>query len=285
MSVFAFAFVTLYSCEMGGFELDGSDPNCLLDDCSGNGGGTGTGGGSTGGGGTTSTPNAPTFIVLDGALIDNGIIACSGTTLTTDANIPTATEYRWNVTGGTFNGNNQGEIITNFPSVTVSARADETSVTVQVRAGNADGFSQAFSRTFGVSIDASCNNGSDDPSNGGGDDNLPARYILGRSTGTTDAITFFYDITILTTCPFGGINPGGAGDSTIVKNPITGVASKCRSINTGQYQQFFDFIAGYRQLTQQKIDNGYDVDFNQGLLDGFNLKITQLAFSMGLDVN
>lgn len=50
----------------------------------------------------------------------------------------------------------------------------------------------------------------------------------------------------------------------------------------GSRTQFNQDVIDYRQLTQNKINNGLDVDFNRGLLDGFNKRLLKYSLNYGI---
>jgi hypothetical protein len=131
------------------------------------------------------------------------------------------------------------------------------------------------------------------PTKGGGNPPPPPlpppqnRYDLGYNTGISDAVMLFNSTFTEVPCTLGPPAEDWEFDDEYeqyysqIDNSTT---RKCFVTTSSQKQAFNNFIIQYRANLQAKIDAGLDVNFNQGLLNGFNYKLLEYSVSYGINM-
>src|SRR5690606_29615997 len=102
-----------------------------------------------------------------------------------------------------------------------------------------------------------------------------SRYELGRKTGINDATMIFESTYLEIQCEVG---PEDEDEGDEELSPPS-QSCPCFITSDSQKTAFYEFIVNYRIALQNKIDNGEDVEFNQGLLDGFNYRIIEIKIN------
>ncbi len=106
------------------------------------------------------------------------------------------------------------------------------------------------------------------------------RYEIGYSTGISDANNLFNSTYSEAPCNIG--TPIEIKKSNTSAVTIINGINKCFITTLTQKASFYEFIVDYRIALQQKLDQNNDVDFNRGLLNGFNYQISKIAVNYGI---
>lgn len=113
------------------------------------------------------------------------------------------------------------------------------------------------------------------------------RYTLGYQTGINDATTLFNATFYPVPCTLGGDGEDWEFDDAYEQfyTQINYTSTPtCLATTSSQKNAFNDFIIQYRLNLQNKIDQGQDVNFNTGLLNGFNYKILEYSVNFGISI-
>lgn len=106
------------------------------------------------------------------------------------------------------------------------------------------------------------------------------RNQLGYNTGIQDAKNLFNGTYIEVPCDIGSDLPTKGFTSPTIVNGI----SKCFMTTLANLSGFNSFIIGYRENLTQKINQGIDVEFNSGLLEGFNYQLMVFRLNYGISI-